>query len=725
MKTRASVKIWLSRFFQIPFSQILAFSFLALNGCGKLVAKKNHSSGGGTQTCAQSTSVTVAAAYPTLGAHWNDYLENNESDIFSATETTCNGDGTIDGGSRDTEFAGASACFNAGLLRKVDLPDEASCTGLTMTDSLGALNWKCVDHGATVSFYSTGLRSNKRLADLLAATGDGWRDNSVSITKSSCVKYESSLAQWWTNPVISLDSLDNVTSGPPGATGVSGVSGVDNTDNTAGSLNIYRLDTAGAVYTITGDKSVGGFSIHGDRISFVVFPSAILKATDPGDFNCDSDGVVGASESCLLGLGHKNYLWVEGNFDGDGNNSGQHRRPILGQSNFATLRHISARRASNGFDAMLTNGMFYSRIYYFRLTDSNSDGFWLTGNTDYNVFYQITADNIHGSQITFADASNNVVTGLVSTHGGYGVLAETPANTISHMTVNNNQYGVYLGSTSTETTLSQTIASNNLEEGILSDVPNGRFAQIAATNNGTAGIMLTSNDNLFSNDLVVGFNGTDCHSDLATTGNSFVAGDSDCTGGGGGLTVTGGKNLSASFVGEITDDLQNADMSGLDGSGFIDHDSITDFFQFENWWRGWGLGSATDIFNTSNRLECYSSVDCALWDWRLVHTDSAVRNHNGAFVAGAACPVSVHGDVAITDQIMAIPNTYLLNASEIMEDGVGDDDGLCESGEDCVYSPNLGAYQGEGTLSSCTFDDDGGTTTVTGVGMYGYTTNGG
>src|SRR5262249_51927166 len=46
--------------------------------------------------------------------------------------------------------------------------------------------------------------------------------------------------------------------------------------------------------------------------------------------------------------------------------------------------------------------------------------------------------------------------------------------------------------------------------------------------------------------------------------------------------------------------------------------------------------------------------------------------------------------------------------------------GLCETGEHCIYAPNFGAYQGTGTLSTCTFQNG----TVTGVTMYGYSTIG-
>ena len=34
----------------------------------------------------------------------------------------------------------------------------------------------------------------------------------------------------------------------------------------------------------------------------------------------------------------------------------------------------------------------------------------------------------------------------------------------------------------------------------------------------------------------------------------------------------------------------------------------------------------------------------------------------------------------------------------IHRDLIGNDNGLCESGETCLYTPNLGSYQGHGAL---------------------------
>ena len=67
--------------------------------------------------------------------------------------------------------------------------------------------------------------------------------------------------------------------------------------------------------------------------------------------------------------------------------------------------------------------------------------------------------------------------------------------------------------------------------------------------------------------------------------------------------------------------------------------------------------------------------------------------------------------------------TFLANAMEIMGDGIGNDNGLCETGESCIYTPNFGAYQGEGDYmaqGTCSFQNG----TVSNVKMYAYPTIG-
>jgi hypothetical protein len=111
-------------------------------------------------------------------------------------------------------------------------------------------------------------------------------------------------------------------------------------------------------------------------------------------------------------------------------------------------------------------------------------------------------------------------------------------------------------------------------------------------------------------------------------------------------------------------------------------------------------------------------------------SDTELRNRSGggptaneAFIADRPCPGAVHGD-----RVLAAPGVagqpFLVNATEVMFDAIGDDDGLCESDEACIYSPNLGgAYQGEGDWragGTCNFVDG----RVHGVRMYAYPING-
>ena len=65
--------------------------------------------------------------------------------------------------------------------------------------------------------------------------------------------------------------------------------------------------------------------------------------------------------------------------------------------------------------------------------------------------------------------------------------------------------------------------------------------------------------------------------------------------------------------------------------------------------------------------------------------------------------------------------TFLRNAIEIIDDSIGNENGLCESNETCLYSPNLGGYQGHGNLISAGAFTPG---TLTGITLLKYETNG-
>lgn len=58
------------------------------------------------------------------------------------------------------------------------------------------------------------------------------------------------------------------------------------------------------------------------------------------------------------------------------------------------------------------------------------------------------------------------------------------------------------------------------------------------------------------------------------------------------------------------------------------------------------------------------------------------------------CTAAVPGAVLIPGTPNKCINAFLRNAVEVMFDGVGNDNGLCEPEEVCRNTPNIGAYQG-------------------------------
>ena len=114
---------------------------------------KTFSAGG----IASSTVVTLSSLYPNFGANWLDWLKNDGSTIYQATDTAaCDG----------TETA-ITQCVHGGQMRKIALPSWSTCTSISATDSLGVFKWACfVNSSGVAVVYSYDFQSNKGLKDL-------------------------------------------------------------------------------------------------------------------------------------------------------------------------------------------------------------------------------------------------------------------------------------------------------------------------------------------------------------------------------------------------------------------------------------------------------------------------------------------------------------------------------------------------------------------------------
>ena len=220
------------------------------------------------------------------------------------------------------------------------------------------------------------------------------------------------------------------------------------------------------------------------------------------------------------------------------------------------------------------------------------------------------------------------------------------------------------------------------------------------------------------------------------------------------LNVTQADLTTGSFSGKVTTD---DTVSTSDSTGSATVASLflgTSWLLRENFARIWQKDWATSNPTSADDGACAVSGTCRLSDWSLRTTDTVLLNKTGVG-AGAStsnsapssgsCPSEVAGNESIvfsagcskenyTTDVSCVSaggtwypeQVFLKNAVELVDssDSDNDKDGLCESNETCLYTPNFGAYQGHGSTSTCTFSGTASSTTVGNVMMNYYVTNG-
>ena len=664
-----------------------AVLFLAVFGTGCPSATFLNSSGSsstsGTSSVPTTTlpppplqTVTVQPLYPVNGANWNDYIRNSNSaqDMFHQNDVACNG----------TESS-ASMCLHAGELRQVTYTGANSCSGLSIFDALGAFDWTCRSTAGGVVFFSKHLIDTKGLGDLVSSTS--WLQNSVTIQLSGSTVAFSNPSSWWTNTVLPA---------PPNASGVS---------------DWVALNTASAIYTVSASTNSRGYLMTAAKVALVTLPGSTLTWALGGSTFCDNSG----SYRCLVSL-VGNFGWIEGTYDG----GGADYTVDLFSTNFSRVRRLGAVHGNYG---LYMNSAGFNTMTRIRASFSVNTDLYMIGS-NHNRLSQMSLSDSPSAGAWIVSSSYNTFVGIVAANNSYvgmTVSVSTNANTFSHLTFANNSTGFTTWAGSVQGVFaSQILAVNNGYGFSLSSTsPPNYFAQIATANNSVYGIDLgTSTGSVFSGNLLTGSNGS---ADCNTTAGPPAGLTSSCSPNGSSTSnLTSSISLAGSVVGKATSDaLNTSQVNGLAPVGSLD------FFNFLNGFRAWGTdGSAFPFFN--NQGYC-SSGNCRIWDWRLSSGDTMVLNRsqlgnapNSPFIGGSACPAAADGNQVLTD---AQGQTYLLNAVEIPGEPFGNDNGLCESGETCIYSPNFGAYQGEGIPSgqSCVFHDGA----VTGVTLYNYAANGG
>jgi hypothetical protein len=358
-------------------------------------------------------------------------------------------------------------------------------------------------------------------------------------------------------------------------------------------------------------------------------------------------------------------------------------------------------------------------------SNNGSYGVYLNYKSNNNVLNGVTATN-NGSGIGIGDNSNlNWLSGIVaSNNAGLGIaVGSSGGNKIGEVVASNNgSYGVFISSVSS-IILSNAAAVNNYDGVNISNSTYATVIDVAATNNSNYGVYVSNASyGYFSGLLKVGGNAVgDCYvtSSVYDPGIDDDANPLDvstespevhsglCTQQGTtsdfGAAVTG-TSLAASFTGKVTaDDISNASDSNGYAASYPAAPASFDWTTFDNPYRGWGLdGSA---FPFSDHRGRWTTGAGRIWDWSLSNADVALKDTHTSLPTGNELLYS----------------TSLRRAVELDGDGIGDDDTLCESNETCLFTPNVGAYQGHGSLVTAGTFTDG---TVTGVTLMKYGTNG-
>ncbi len=643
-------------------------------------------------------STEVKAKYTYHGANWNDYVKRSDPDkpLWQQPDTEC-----------DVETQeGAGGCFHGGEIRKVYMTGHSSCEGVTASDSLDVFSWICDDSAAFIAIISTGLKAGKGLRDLL--TPNGWKAIQLYVKQNGEKLLETAPAKWWENTVEPLP------------------------ENTGKDKSPLLLEDESVIYTLAEHQNTRGYNINADKVAIVTLGDSILtyiRGEGHVIYNCDAltgemtpQEIQAGNEDWVGRLvticaGSQKYLWLEVDIDFGDDAIRFHK------VTFSTIRNTLAMRN-------MRHGILLDRSDNNRLINVNM-AWW--GNylhlrdSHRNYLSHISVTHAQGNLVQLEDSYNNILTGIFVARGTNGIYVGGNNNTLSHITGSGNMMaGVNIAGSAN--TLIQALTFQG-QAGVEITGSDAIVAQTLSANNwqnisvGIKGSLSLEKDILLGKSYIKpclvsdkaenpGLSDETCETETTAT-----------------LHLDETLDIANSFVGQIEEDKENGKYYEMSSK----NSNLRDFVHFENPYRHWGHENYLSIVEAATAVGhydwlCIEPESCKLFDWRLKSSDETIKGRSNydlgemeSFQVGETCPQGAHGDLYFQDRNTPI-NTFLINAVEKLGDGKGDDDGLCESSESCIYSPNYGRYQGEGSLSEKTCEFQAGQ--ITDVKLYGFLQNG-
>lgn len=631
---------------------------MGVSGGMFLLSSCGSSGGGGDSVLSLGA---VEPWYPVNGADWNDYVKNDSVSIYMASDTASTG----------TEFGNYSVVIHGGEMRSVMVTGISACGGITATDAHGAFDWACFETGGVVSMVSTGLDEDTGLSDLINFSTGQWRENRVTVYENGVLYGRSISSVWWSNSIVE--------------------------DNDGGSVN-----SEGTIYIVTSDSGMN-YWIGGDKVGFVVEPGLSISGEGGGT------SLVNTSND---------FVWIEGSFDPGANNNSQ--GISLNTSQFSVVHKVQiAGGYGTGLRLSDSSG---NRLDDISVSGCGMSGIYLGSSSPDNILYRIrSADNEENGIGIVGSDRNLVARAMFYSNGMNGIYDNGSADSVFGMvTVAGSAYRGFWNNGSNNLVISNMLGVNGGSFGLNFNSASSHTLAASAFINYDYGLYFggdSSNNTMV--DVVLADNGYGAHLDTATLNNSFnsvlkVGNTLDCraptVSGSGLMTATGAGACiidttistaslveavtgAGSFAGKIiTDDTSNLS----DASGAALYGSITDWTSFDTDYRTWGLDGS--VFPNEDHAGRAGSPDdpCRIWDWSLASGDTG---DGGGPVLLDELALPSGADTLSHEWSDASVSVFLKNALEIPFDGRGNDNGLCESGEWCLYTPNIGDYQGHGSLT--------------------------
>ncbi|MEW5847881.1 MAG: right-handed parallel beta-helix repeat-containing protein [Myxococcota bacterium] len=700
------------------------------SGASSSSATSSSSSAASSSSSSGGVLVEVEPIYPEAGANWNQYVANDGSNVLNASGAPCVPDPALR----------YDQCIHGGELRQVVISSADGCGGFSIQDDLDVFSWGCLDESPgdnVLRFVTLGFKAGRGLRHLLGP--DGWLPNAVTI--SGPVSARSTPTTWWTNPVHPLP------------------------DNSSPDATLVLLDEPDAIYVAAESRGTQGYRLTAEGVALVTLDDVTLSHGGTTDPNCITYSV--PDRICMVATHTVRFVWVEARLEGLLNGSRAHDGVML---NGTTLSRFRVDVSNLDWDGVILVGSSSNLVEQTRVESTNRDGIWLENASRANTFRKVQSFSNSGDGIalygggTSANLFVDVDTINNGAHGFY-TYPGADGNTLLRIRSNNNGIdGVTL--TSNGNVAQHVVSTHNTSDGlVIAGSDNVVTLLTAGLNDGSSVWVHDGYDNTLHtvallNDYTLSVNGTggwNTFHNLAsadgpalanlgdtTTYNRFsgvLLGNGDCWVDAGeqpGLvpgscTLSGtdgsadypetshswalfrpNRSIAGSFVGRVQgEDATNG--SDVNGEGAYPSGG-PDWTGFDNAYRAWGPDNAGRWTNAAGFIH----------DWRLKNDDNVIRHTtpNGepfgeSFIPGAPCPIHLRGDV-VAANLQDPYVLYLRNAVELLEVGGGNGNGLCESNETCLHAPNFGAYQGEGDLQSCLFDDVQGTAAITNVTMLGY-----